>query len=154
MEDKLDKRILHDHSDVLNKAPQDSMTPVISEQTGNVYFLVKASYKLIREWVQEKRENKLPSRFTAAIRSYLEDDNIIIHINFIEYPFYFETELYQDAEGKQKEYALKLINQDHFYLVVILEVNDKREVITTKKFNFNKSMKSAIYQKAKAEKWL
>lgn len=143
-----EKEFLNLHKNELDNAPINSMTPVINDKN-EVYFICKMRPSTIIELVHQKREGKIPSRITASISSWIENDNTIVFgINPVEYPFYFETEFY-DNPKLQMLYTKSFINQDNFALFLVTEeFNGDREFITGKLFNLRKTMLNGFY------KWL
>lgn len=148
-----EKEILKNNKKDLDNAPINSMTPV-RNQLEEIYFITKARPSLIKELVEEKRNDNLPKKLKASISSYIENkDTVIFRMDFLNYPFYFETEFYPQAY--QKEYVLQMLNQDKFALFFITEDRTgNRKVITEKMFNLHKAMLSGFKKYAKKMEWI
>jgi len=159
-----EKLFLKNHKKTLDNSPFNCMTPFIAEKKLNdnledndkeIYFIVKAEKSLIKELIEQKEKGTIPERLTASMCSYLEGENIIFRIDFIDYPFFFETEFYNEPE-KQEEYTKALLNQDKFALFILTQdrATDERKLITSKVFNLRKAMVTAFKEVARKKKWI
>jgi len=151
MTDNESKQLLEMHKYELDKTAFDSMVPIL-KTINEVYFIAKMRPDTIIEWIEEKHKNKLPNRLLVAINTYIEDSkfgnfkDLVLRMDFIKYPFYFESVIYGKDKKKQKTFAETLLTQDSFILFLVVEYNNgKREILFSKKFSFsNDATKNGI----------